>query len=310
MREPRRFTRRHRWILLLVASLFLFVPLPSARAQGDRARFDTPEDAAEALLAALEDDDTPALIRIFGPAFKERVSNDPDERRENRRRIYDLGRERVGFDREDDDEVVLILGSQAWPFPIPLVRERGKWQFDTEAGIEEIANRIVGENELTAIEALRAFGDAQRQYAATDRDGDEVREFAQRLGSSPGQQDGLYWDESAFGGEVSPFGPLLAEADNLGQRQDGVPYQGYYYRILTRQGDGVPGGRYDYVINGNMIGGFALLAYPADYGNTGIMTFLVNHQGKIYQKDLGDETAEVGGAMEEYAPDSTWTELE
>ena len=137
-----------------------------------------------------------------------------------------------------------------------------------------------------------------------------MREFAQRLGSSPGQQDGLYWDESAFGGEVSPFGPLLAEADNLGQRQDGVPYQGYYYRILTRQGDGVPGGRYDYVINGNMIGGFALLAYPADYGNTGIMTFLVNHQGKIYQKDLGDETAEVGGAMEEYAPDSTWTELE
>jgi hypothetical protein len=276
-----------------------------------QSSFKSPDAGVKALLAALKDNDTPALIKIFGPAFAEHVSSDTAESRENRRRIYDAAQDQLTLQPDGEDRVTLVLGGQEWPFPIPLVKAGGKWHFNTEEGIDEILNRIVGENELTAIQACRAYGDAQREYAARDRDGDQVREFAQHIGSSPGQQDGLYWDESAFGGEVSPFGPLLADADErLEQATPGAPYQGYRYRILTGQGGNVPGGRYDYVINGNMIAGFALLAFPAGYGNTGIMTFVVSHQGKVYQKDLGEKTEEIGTAMQEYDPDSTWTEVE
>jgi hypothetical protein len=273
--------------------------------------FKNPDAGVKAFLAALKDNDTPALVKIFGPAFAEHVSSDTAEAHENRLRIYNAAQNRLTLQPDGEDRVTILIGGEEWPFPIPLVKTGGKWRFDTEEGIEEILNRIIGENELTAIGACRAYGDAQRQYAARDRDGDQVREFAQRLGSSPGQQDGLYWDETAFGGEVSPFGPLLADADEyLKQATPGAPYQGYRYRILTRQGSNIPGGRYDFVINGNMIAGFALLAFPSDYGNTGIMTFVVSHQGRVYQKDLGEKTAELGTAMQEYDPDSTWTEVE
>jgi Protein of unknown function (DUF2950) len=300
-----------RRILAALSLWLLLVPSTGRPQTGNQTRFNTPDAAAQALLGALRDNDTPALVKILGPTFAEHVSSDTAESRENRRRIYDLAQDKLSLQQEGEDRVVLVLGGQEWSFPIALVKTGGKWHFDTEEGIEEILDRIIGENELTGIEAFRAYGNAQRQYAARDRDGDQVREFAQRLGSSPGQQDGLYWDEAAFGGEVSPFGPLLADADEyLKQAGPGAPYQGYRYRILTRQGSNVPGGRYDYVINGNMIAGFALLAFPADYGKTGIMTFVVSHQGKIYQKDLGEETVEIGTAMQEYDPDSTWTEVE
>ncbi len=169
--------------------------------------------------------------------------------------------------------------------------------------------RRIGRNELSAVEICQAYMEAQIQYARTDRDGDDVREFAQTILSDEGQMGGLYW-EAGDGEELSPFGPLVAEArDYLEGREVGDPFKGYYYKILTRQGAKAPGGRYDYIINGNMIAGFALIAFPADHGNSGIMTFVCNHQGKVYQKDLGEDTDLIAGGMVVYNPDSTWSEV-
>ncbi len=195
---------------------------------------------------------------------------------------------------------------------IPLVCENGAWRFDTEAGVEEITNRRIGENELQAIRLARAYVDAQVEYASEDRDGDEVLEYAQKLISTAGQKNGLYWQTSVEADGISPFGPLVAEVDEdyLAERKAGEPFYGYYYKILARQGANPPGGRYDYVINDNMIAGFALIAWPADYGTSGIMTFLVSRQGKVLQKDLGEETAVLAAATQEYDPDSTWVETE
>jgi len=209
--------------------------------------------------------------------------------------------------KDTADRVVLVIGPDAWPFPIPLVRSGNDWRFYTAEGIEEIVNRRIGADELKAIAVCRDYLAAQRQYAGKIRDKSGVRKFAQRLRSTAGQQDGLYWDPAVAGGEESPFGPLMAEYLK-GGRQRGDPYYGYYFRILTRQGQHLPGGRYRYVINGNMIAGFALVAFPAEYGNTGVMTFLVSHHGKVYQKDLGPRTVAIAKEMQEYNPDATWTE--
>jgi hypothetical protein len=178
--------------------------------------------------------------------------------------------------------------------------------------MEEITNRRIGMNELQAIRVARAYVDAQVEYARADRDADEVLEFAQRLGSSAGKKDGLYWQTSADESEISPFGPLIAgmDQDYLTARKAGDPFYGYQFKILTRQGANPPGGRYDYVINGNMIAGFAMVAWPADYGNSGIMTFLVSHQGKVLQKDLGEDTELLAAAIQEYDPDDSWVETE
>jgi hypothetical protein len=202
-----------------------------------------------------------------------------------------------------------VIGPDAWPFPIPLVRSGNDWGFHTAEGIEEIVNRRIGADEFNTIATCRSYIVAQRQYASKIRDQSGVRKFAQRLKSSPDKQDGLYWDPAAANGEESPFGPLMAEFLKGGRRL-GDPYQGYYFRILTRQGGNAPGGRYNYVINGNMIAGFALVAFPAEYGSSGVMTFVVSHHGKVYQKDLGPKTLEIAQAMQEYNPDATWTEVQ
>jgi hypothetical protein len=192
---------------------------------------------------------------------------------------------------------------------VPLVEKSGRWFFDTEAGAEELINRRIGRNELAVLDAVRTYVEAQREYAMLDRDGDEVLEYAQRFGSSEGTKDGLYWPLD-LDGSMSPLGPLVAEAQVVGYRKptDGSqqPFHGYYFRILTRQGKHAPGGAYDYVINGNMIGGFALVAWPAEYDETGVMTFIVNQQGRVYQKDLGERTARIAGSMKTYDPDDTW----
>jgi hypothetical protein len=188
--------------------------------------------------------------------------------------------------------------------PIPLVKSGAGWRFDLAAGAEEIINRRIGRNELSAIEVLRFYVDAQRQYAAKPRDGTKVRQFAQNLGSSPGKQDGLYWDaDPVKGEELSPLGPLIK---NAASRKSGTPYNGYYYKILKGQGAAAPAGRYSYVINGRMLAGYALIAYPADYGISGVKTFIVNHYGDVYEKDLGANTAQRAAAINEYNPDSTW----
>ena len=199
----------------------------------------------------------------------------------------------------------LIVGEEEWPFPILIVQEEEGWSFDTEDGIEEIVDRRIGRNELAAIAIARAYVDAQIEYARSDRDGDDVLEYAQRLASTPGERDGLYW-EAESEEDLSPFGPLMQGAERyLETKEPGDPIKGYYFRILTRQGGNPPGGSHDYVINGNMIAGFALVAYPADYENSGVMTFVVSHRGKVHQKDLGEFSE-----MDEYDPDHTWTEVE
>jgi hypothetical protein len=194
---------------------------------------------------------------------------------------------------------------------VPLVQKNGAWRFDTEAGIEEILNRQIGEHELEAIALLRAYVDAQVEYASEDRDGDRVLEYAQRLLSPSGTKEGLYWPDD--GGEPSPFGEFVARASAApyaGQAKLGDPYRGYYYYVLAKQGPNPPGGAYGYVINGNMIAGFALLAFPAEYGKSGVMTFLVSHQGVVYQKDLGEKTRDLARAIQAYDPDASWTPVE
>jgi len=201
------------------------------------------------------------------------------------------------------------MGEQAWPFPIPLVREQGAWRFATERGIEELLNRRIGGNERNALTVMLAYLDAQRAYASRDRNGDGVLEYALKLGSSPGKFDGLYWpaDESK-GEEASPFGPLVAQsAVYLAGRKKGDAYRGYHFRILTRQGSAAAGGAYNYVINGRLIAGFAMVAYPDVYGESGVMTFLINQNGRVFEKDLGKNTPALVERMQSFNPSAGWT---
>jgi hypothetical protein len=297
----------------ILASLLLVLALcwPALTASAQtQMRFGTPEGAVEVLLTALKNSDDGALSALFGAEYADRLlSKDKVAAREDRTRLYEAAQKTWTLRKDTADQAVLVIGPGAWPFPIPLVRSGADWRFHTAQGIEEIVNRRIGRNELTTIAACRSYIAAQRQYASKIRDKSGVRKFAQRLVSTAGTQDGLYWDPAVAGGEESPFGPNVAEFLKSG-RKPGEPYYGYYFRVLTRQGAHVPGGRYNYVINGNMIAGFALVAFPAEYGNTGVMTFLVSHHGKVYQKDLGPRTVEIAKAMQEYNPDATWTEVQ
>jgi hypothetical protein len=281
----------------------------SAAVSEAQMRFGTPEAAVEVLLTALKHSDDEALRALFGAEYADRLlSKDKAAAREDRTRLYEAAQKTWTLRKDTADQAVLVIGPDAWPFPIPLARSGADWRFYTAQGIEEIVNRRVGRDELNAISVCRIYLWAQRQYASKIRDASGVRKFAQRLVSAKGKQDGLYWDPAVANGEESPFGPHVAEFLKSG-RKPGEPYYGYYFRILTRQGNHVPGGRYNYVINGNMIAGFALVAFPAEYGNTGVMTFLVSHHGKVYQKDLGPRTVAIAKAMQEYNPDATWTEV-
>jgi len=270
--------------------------------------FASPKEAADAFVAALRSTEKGALVAIFGPGIDRFEPADKVAARVDRQRLADAAAETLVLREDAPDQVTLVIGSQVWPFPIPLVAEEGSWRFDTEAGYDELLNRVIGSHELAAIDLLRSYVDAQAEYASQDRDGDQVLEYAQRILSSTGTQDGLYWP-SEPGEDESPFGPFVAEAGAYAKGQLGDPYRGYYFRVLKSQGVGVPGGAYDYVINGNMIAGFGLLAWPADYGRSGVMTFVVNQQGRVYQKDLGEGTAEAVEALTGYQPDASWTEV-
>ncbi len=269
----------------------------------------SPEEAAAGLIEALGSDDREALLQVLGDQYKDELSSEDEAAEREGRRIALTAAKEVLQLREDSDDVrVMVVGKQAWPVPFPIIRAGGGWQFDTGAGLDELLARRVGRGELAAIATLQAYVDAQMDYASADRDGDEVLEYAQKIASATGRQDGLYWPVAEGSEEpLSPFGPLVAEkAAYLDGREAGDPFMGYYFRVLTRQGEPAPGGRYDYVINGNMIAGFAMLAYPAEYGETGIMSFVVSHQGKIFERDLGDRTEILAAAIQEYAPNDTW----
>jgi hypothetical protein len=216
------------------------------------------------------------------------------------------------FEPVGDAKATLILGEQEFPFPFPLIKNSKGWMFDAKAGAEEIINRRIGENELFAIKSCLAFGDAQQEYAEVDRDGDGLIEYAQKFRSSEGKRDGLFWPTTE-GEPLSPLGPLAAQVKSEGySAKDArpVPLHGYYYRILTSQGKDAPGGAYDYMVRGNMIGGYALVAYPARWGASGVMTFICNHDGVAHEKSLGEKTAEIASKMTQYNPDSSWQKVE
>jgi hypothetical protein len=292
--------------------LALSVAVPLAAAAAPQETFATPEAAVDALMAALKADSDPAMVAIFGEEHKDLiVQSDRAATSATRAKILQAMQALRVLKEPAPNRRVLVIGDQAWPVPIPIVRAGDRWRFATEEGREELINRRIGGNERNAMYVLRAYVDAQRAYAAADRDGDGVLQYAQKLASAPGKHDGLYWPaDAAKVEEPSPFGPLIAEsAAYLEGHKAGDPYRGYHFRILTRQGQHAPGGAYNYVINGRMIAGFAMVAYPAAYGESGVMTFIVSHNGKVYEKDLGKESAQVGAKMATFDPGAGWREV-
>lgn len=285
----------------------------------DQKHFASPDQAARDLLQALKNNDDAAMIALFGSEFKILMdSHDSEWKSANRGRVYKAAEEMWVWQEDGENKKIMIIGNEAWPMPFPLIKTEDRWRFDAAEGINEIMNRRIGRNELSAIEVMRAFVTSQKQFASRDRDGDGVLEYARRIKSSEGERDGLYW-ESADGEpsdgesadeEISPFGPMIAEVNSGAEDgSPGDPYRGYFFKILASQGSDAPGGQYSYIINGNMIAGFAMVAFPAAPGKLGIMTFLVNHNGAVYQKDLGPETSPIAKAMSEFNPDETWTKL-
>lgn len=277
-----------------------------------QARFDTPDDAAGAFVQAVRTEDADELQRILGPGGGEIMSSGDDvadrRMRETFLAAYDKKNALVA---EADGSMVMEIGEDDWPMPIPIVERGRSWRFDTRRGKEEILNRRIGRNELSVQEVCLAFVDAQREYVAHDHNGDGVREYAQKLISDEGQKNGLYW-ETSEGEPPSPMGPLVAEAveEGYGRSQPTTgerrPYHGYYFKLLKKQGKHAPGGAQDYCVDGRMTGGFAVIAWPAEYDNSGVMTFLVSHQGLVYERDLGRPSARIASAMSEFDPDDTW----
>jgi Protein of unknown function (DUF2950) len=272
--------------------------------------FASPEEAAQALVTAAKAEDTRALLAVLG-ADAEPVINSGDPVRDRHARDRFLQAYEAGhvFDSTTEGTATLQVGADKWPFPFPLQQHGNRWSFDSSAGADEIINRRVGENELDAIQACLAFVDAEREYYSRNPQGEPLLQYAQKLASSEGHKDGLYWPTT--GDELpSPLGEQFARARSEGYFEQGVTagkgYRGYIYRLLTAQGPSAAGGAYDYLVKGKMLGGFALIAFPVEYGNSGVMSFIVNHDGVVYSKDLGPETAKAAGAIAAFDPDSSW----
>jgi Protein of unknown function (DUF2950) len=291
-------------LALLATATFLFAMVSFAVAQ---ETYKTAEDAAAALLAAAQSGDKQDALKVFGPHGEGIISSGDAVNDANQRNKFVEAYEATHqIEPKDDNNATLIIGEKDWPFPVPLVKKDNGWRFDTEAGLKEILFRRIGHNELDTIQSLLAYVDAQNDYAQITSASTGTATYAQRIISQPGKKDGLYWPTQS-GEEPSPLGDLIASATSQGYKVGGgrAPYHGYYYKILTRQGPAAHGGAYDYVVRGNMIGGFALVAYPAAYRNSGVMTFLVNHDGTVFEKDLGPHTNKVAEEMTSFNPDST-----
>jgi len=298
--------------ILALAFCLLASPAIAATSSGQQV-FPSAAAAAKALVGAARIDDMAALSSILGGDAKEVLSSgDPvadNSARDNFVAKYDQ-MERLAYDAQG--RVVLYLGADNWPFPIPLVKRGDGWVFDTEAGKRELLYRRVGRNELYTIDVLADLADAQEEYASEIRDNGSVKQFALKIQSAPGKHDGLYWSVSS-GEEESPIGPLMADATVEGYKTGAaaaIPFHGYYYKILSRQGKNAPGGAKDYLVDGKMTGGFAFVAYPATYRASGVMTFMINQDGVIVQKDLGPNTSKVANAITEYNPDESWEEVD
>lgn len=291
----------------------LLLPLSAHTAEEMGKAFATPQAAVSALSTAANSHDLSRFREIFGPGVEELKNPDRVQATNEMEAFAAALNETNELVRESDTNFELDVGSDAWPFPVPIVQRGGQWYFDTDAGVDELLNRRIGRNELDVLNTMRAYVDAQREYASKDRNGDEILQYAQKIASTPGKKDGLYWSAADTDGEESPLGPLVADArtegykvQSQGQETTHKPFHGYYFKILTRQGKDAPGGKYDYIINGNMIGGFALVAWPAEYGNSGIMTFIVNQQGRVFQRDLGPDTSQLAPVIKEYNPSVGW----
>jgi len=282
-------------MLLLVGAL----ASPLARAQ---QVFVSPEAAIDAFTEALRKADRPALAKLLGANYKQFVNTDGIDR-------ADIETYLMAWDKQhkvitEGDKAVVAVGDGGWTLPIPIVKHKAGWQFDPAAGADEMRTRRIGRNELATMQAILAYYDAQREYSTVDHNGDGLYEYAQKLVSTKGKKDGLYW-EAASGPDESPLGPLLAQQKSKG----GTGYYGYHYKILTKQGKDASGGAYDYIIGKRMRSGFASIAWPVRYGDTGVMSFMVSHAGTVYQKDLGPNTESVARAMTTFNPDSSWQKV-
>jgi len=293
--------------LLIVVASFAVLSACSSKPQD----FDTPEAAATALLEAAKSDGNSALLKVLGKAGKTLVDSGDEVADKNARALFvEKYTAAMSLDKTDPAFVTLEVGEDKWPFPVPIISEGGKWHFDTPTGIDELINRRVGSNELATIQTCLAYADAQLEYYTRNPEKSPMQHYAKKLISTEGKKDGLYWP-AAENEEQSPIGQGLADARAEGYEpkdgsMKGVPYHGYIYRTLTRQGANAHGGAYDYVVNDELLGGFAAVAFPAEYGNSGVMTFMVNHDGVVFSKDLGPDTAKLAMAIESFDPGSDW----
>ncbi len=298
-----------------LAALISSGPAASSSTAAENRYFASPKDAVDALVAAARDGDQNALIAVLGPGSERLVdSGDAVADRGARKRFVARFDEANEIVMDGDTRAEFNVGNDDWPFPVPLVKEADGWRYDIAAGEDEILNRRIGENELSTVEVCLAIVDAQREYYERNPIGAELSHYARQFRSDPGKRNGLYW-ETGENEEPSPLGPFIAAAVAEGYSHEtppaeAQPYHGYFFRMLTRQGPDAPGGAYDYLVRDVLLGGFAAVAYPAEYGTSGITTFLVNHDGVVYESDLGPDTRELALAMTSFNPDSTWIRVD
>jgi hypothetical protein len=305
--------RCRRLMMVLVLCLVFMGSVGIALGAAARQQsFPSPEEGVRALMDAAQHNDTASLLQVLGPEAQPFINTgDPVSDQASRARFVQAYEEAHTLVQVGDTQVILQIGNDAWPFPIPLVKDNPSWRFDSKEGKEEILNRNIGRNELDVIQVCLAYVDAQREYYMRNPQHVALLHYASKFMSTQGKRDGLYWETTAAE-PPSPLGPLLAQARKEGYNPTAgksIPYHGYYYKMLTGQGPSAPGGAYDYVVRGQMIGGFAMVAYPAQYGSSSIMTFIVNHDGVVYQKDLGPNTAALAQSMTKFNPDETWKKL-
>ncbi len=294
--------------LLATASALCLAVVPSVANAGSRT-FENPKQAADALVAAAGAFDMSALEALFGPSFKRVVlSGETGQDRERAAEFVARAGEktRLSIDPKTRTRAFLLVGDEEWPFPVPIVKRAGRWAFDTEAGRREILNRRIGSNELDAIQICHGYVEAQHEYALKPHEGFSVNQYAQRIISTPGTQDGLAW-RKPDGTWEGPIGEEIARAIEQGYVNRTEPYHGYFFKVLKGQGPAAPLGEIDFVVKGVMIGGFALAATPAEYGVTGVKTFIVSHDGVVYEKNLGEHSLEAFQGMDRFNPDRSWT---
>ncbi len=282
-------------------------------AQDQQKTFTTPDEAVKALEKATKDKDKSGLLVIFGDGIKDLLSGDPQADENAYEAFASALSSGNKLEKVDDNTFQILIGEDQWPFAVPIVKDGSAWKFDTENGVEEVVNRRIGANEFDAMMLCQIYAVAQREYFdGGDWDSDQVAEFAQKITSTPGEKDGLFWEQVSDDDDDSPLGSVFAAASaegyetSSGTSESVNPFHGYRFKMLFSQGPSAPGGKYGYVINGNMIGGYALVAYPATWGSSGVMTFMINQEGRVYEKNLGADTEKIANGMTTYDPDPSW----